>query len=70
MFKFKCELEIRLLVTLTRVFAFTALIVGSCYGFTFKDPVVMITSITSALGLFALNSNNKSKEKQDAQVNI
>lgn len=63
MFKFKLELDIRLLITTTRVFAFMAFIVGACYGFVKTDPVVMVSTLASSIGLFALNTSNKSKEK-------
>ena len=63
MFKFKLELDIRLLITTTRVFAFMAFIVGAIYGFVKTDPVVMVSTLASSIGLFALNTINKSKEK-------
>ena len=66
MFKFKLNIDIKLLITTTRVFAFMAFIVGACYGFVKTDPVVMVSTLASSIGLFALNTSNKSKEKTNA----
>jgi hypothetical protein len=63
MFKFKLEIDIKLLITTTRVFAFMAFIVGAIYGFVKTDPIVMTATLASSIGLFALNTTNKSKEK-------
>jgi hypothetical protein len=63
MFKFRMTVVVELTITLARLFIICAFIVGAVYGFMFQDTIVMCTSIASALGLFALSSNNKSKEK-------
>jgi hypothetical protein len=60
---------IELTITLARLFIIMAFIVGAVYGFMYRDAIVMCTSIGSALGLFALSSNNKSKEKIHALDN-
>jgi hypothetical protein len=67
--KFKLDIDVRLLITTTRVFAFMAFIVGACYGFAKTDPVVMVSTLASSIGLFALNTTNKSKEKSNALDN-
>ena len=56
---------IKLSVTLTssKIFAFIALIIGSVYAFMFKDPVVIMTTITASSALFSIKSGIEAMKK-------
>ena len=59
----KISLEVRILITLARIFAFCALTLGFIYAMVYKDGTVMIATVTSACAMFALNSNGKVKKE-------
>ena len=56
-------IKFNITITSSKIFAFTALAIGSVYAFIFKDAVVLISAIGASTGLFSIKTGIEAMKK-------